>query len=132
LGTRASRARPAGGCSAPYGTAPDFDAFTPRVRLKVDASVSPRAPVLAQLMIQHPNSSGLAKDQITHLFIPPYFVRTVQITYAGRPILTAELDFSISENPNFRFYFQAGELKATVVDTKDRRIESSARVEISP
>jgi sulfur-oxidizing protein SoxY len=49
--------------------------------------------------------------------------------------LTAELDFTISENPNFRFYFQAaeaGELKATVVDTKDRRIESSARVEISP
>jgi sulfur-oxidizing protein SoxY len=125
----------AGGCSAPYGTAPDFDAFTPRARLKVDASVSPHEPVLAQLMIQHPNSSGLAKDQITHLFIPPYFVRTVQVTYAGRPILTAEVDFTISENPNFRFYFQAaeaGELKATVVDTKDRRIESSARVEIAP
>jgi sulfur-oxidizing protein SoxY len=126
----------AGGCSAPYGTAPDFDAFAPRARLKVvDASVSPREPVLAQLMIQHPNSSGLAKDQITHLFIPPYFVRTVEVTYAGRRVLTAEVDFTISENPNFRFYFraaEAGELKATVVDTKDRRIESSAEVEIAP
>jgi sulfur-oxidizing protein SoxY len=125
----------AGGCSAPYGTAPDFDAFTPRARLKVDASVSPREPVLAQLMIQHPNSSGLAKDQITHLFIPPYFVRTVEVTYAGRKVLTAEVDFTISENPNFRFYFRAGkagELKATVVDTKNRRVESSAQVEIAP
>jgi sulfur-oxidizing protein SoxY len=124
----------AGGCSAPYGTAPDFEAFTPRARLKVDASVSPREPVLAQLMIQHPNSSGLAKDQITHLFIPPYFVRTVEVTYAGRKVLTAEVDFTISENPNFRFYFQpseGGELKATVVDTKERRIESSAQVEIA-
>jgi len=125
----------AGGCSAPYGAAPDFDAFTPRARLKVEASVAPHEPVLAQLMIQHPNSSGLAQDQITHLFIPPYFVRTVEVTYAGRLILSAEVDFTISENPNFRFYFtptEAGELKAMVLDTKDRQIESSVRVELTP
>jgi len=124
----------AGGCSAPYGTAPDFDAFQPRARIKMDASVAPREPVLAQLMIQHPNSSGLAKDQMTQLFIPPYFVRTVEVTYAGQPIMTAEVDFTISENPNFRFYFvpkQAGELKATVVDTKDRAFVTSVQVEMA-
>ena len=123
----------AGGCSAPYGTAPDFDAFQPLARIKVDASVAPNEPVLAQLMIRHPNSSGLAKDQITHLFIPPSFVRTIEVTYADKPILTAEVDFTISENPNFRFYFvpkQAGELKAVVIDTKDRRLVSTTRVEL--
>lgn len=123
----------AGGCSAPYGTAPDFDAFSPRARIKVDASVTPNEPVLAQLMIQHPNSSGLAKDQLTHLFIPPYFVRTIEVTYAEKPILTAEVDFTISENPNFRFYFvpkEAGELKAVVTDTKERKIMSSVQVEL--
>ena len=91
--------------------------FEPRARIKTDASVAPHEPVLAQLMIQHPNSSGLAKDQMTQLFIPAYFVRTVEVTYADRPIMTAEVDFTISENPNFRFYFvpkEAGELKATV------------------
>jgi sulfur-oxidizing protein SoxY len=124
----------AGGCSAPYGTAPDFDAFEPRARIKMDASVAPREPVLAQLMIQHPNSSGLAKDQMTQLFIPAYFVRSVEVTYADQPIMTAEVDFTISENPNFRFYFvpkQAGELKATVVDTKDRAIVTSVQVELA-
>ena len=123
----------AGGCSAPYGTAPDFDAFQPRARIKMDASVVTREPVLAQLMIQHPNSSGLAKDQMTQLFIPPYFVRTVEVTYADQPIMTAEVDFTISENPNFRFYFvpkQAGELKATVMDTKDRTFVTSVHVEL--
>jgi sulfur-oxidizing protein SoxY len=123
----------AGGCSAPYGTAPDFDAYQPRARIKVDASVAPGEPVLAQLMIQHPNSSGLAKDQVTHLFIPPYFVRTVEVTYADKPIMTAEVDFTISENPNFRFYFmpkEAGELKAVIVDTKERQVVSSERVEL--
>src|SRR5262245_64426147 len=124
----------AGGCSAPYGTAPDFDAFQPRVRLKTEASAVSREPVLAQLMIQHPNSSGLAKDQMTQLFIPAYFVRTVEVTYAGQPIMTAEVDFTISENPNFRFYFvpsEAGELKATVADTKDRTFDASVQVELA-
>jgi sulfur-oxidizing protein SoxY len=123
----------AGGCSAPYGTAPDFDAFQPRMKLKVDASVVPGQPSLAQLMIQHPNSSGLAKDQMTQLYIPAYYVRRIEVTYAGRPILQAQVDFSISENPNFRFYFvprAAGELKAVVVDTKDRRLEGAVQVEL--
>jgi len=123
----------AGGCSAPYGTAPDFDAFTPRMKLKVDASVVPGQPSLAQLMIQHPNSSGLARDQMTQLYIPAYYVRKIEVSYAGRPILEAQVDFSISENPNFRFYFlprEPGELKAVVIDTKDRRIEGAVHVEL--
>ena len=124
----------AGGCSAPYGTAPDFDAFRPRLKLKLDASVAPGQPTLAQLMIQHPNSSGLARDQLTQLYIPAYYVRTIEVTYAGRPVMSAQVDFSISENPNFRFYFvprEAGDLKVVAVDTKERRIEGAVRVEVA-
>lgn len=125
----------AGGCSAPYGTAPDFDAFTPRIKLRLDASVAGGQPALAQLMVQHPNSSGLARDQMTQLYIPAYYVRTIDVTYGGKPIMSAEVDFSISENPNFRFYFVArdsGVLKAIVVDTKDREIQGAVRVEVAP
>jgi sulfur-oxidizing protein SoxY len=123
----------AGGCSAPYGTAPDFDAFKPRLKLRLDASVAAGEPTLAQLMIQHPNSSGLAKDQMTQLYIPAYYVRTINVTYADKLVMSAQVDFSISENPNFRFYFvprETGELKATVVDTKEREIEGTVRVEL--
>jgi sulfur-oxidizing protein SoxY len=121
----------AGGCSAPYATAPDFDAFRPRARLKVDASLESRAPVLAELMIQHPNSSGLARDQITHLFIPPYFVREIEVTCAGELVMSAQVDFTISQNPSFRFYLVPGgaaQLRARVVDTKDREFWSTAQV----
>ena len=124
----------AGGCSAPYGTAPDFDAYRPRLKLKLDASVAPGQPRLAQLMIQHPNSSGLARDQMTQLYIPAYYVRTIEVTYAGRLVMSAQVDFSISENPNFRFYFLArepGDLKAVAVDTKERHIEGALRVELT-
>jgi sulfur-oxidizing protein SoxY len=124
----------AGGCSAPYGTAPDFNAFVPRARFKVEASVAPNQPVLAQLMVHHPNSSGLAMDQLTRLTIPAYYVRSITVTYAGRPVLTADVNFSISENPNFRFYFlprEAGELKAVIVDTKERETQAQARIEVT-
>jgi len=123
----------AGGCSAPYGTAPDFDAFKPRLKLRLDASVAAGQPTLAQLMVQHPNSSGLGRDQLTQLYIPAYYVRSINITYAGKPIMSAEVDFSISENPNFRFYFVAregGELRAVVVDTKEREIEGVVQVDL--
>jgi sulfur-oxidizing protein SoxY len=124
----------AGGCSAPYATAPDFDAFKPRLKVRLDASVAPGQPNLVQLMIQHPNSSGLARDQLTQLFIPPYYVRSIEVTYAGQPVLSAQVDFSISENPNVRFYFvphETGELKVVAVDTKERRIEGTVQVEVS-
>jgi sulfur-oxidizing protein SoxY len=87
--------------------------------------------VLAQLMISHPNISGLAKDQVTHLYTPSYFIRKIDVSYAGKTVVTAEVDFSISENPNFRFYFVPrgeGELKAQAVDTKDLSFESKLMV----
>ena len=77
-------------------------------------------PVTAQLMVSHPNHSGLAMDQITRLYTPAYFVRSVKVSYAGKPVFTAEVDFSISENPYFRFYFvpnAPGEPKAEATDT---------------
>ncbi len=88
-------------------------------------------PTLAQLLINHPNASPLVKDQVTHLFQPAYYVRTINISYAGKQIMTADVDFSISENPNFRFYFTPngeGELRAEVVDTKDVKVESFVKI----
>ena len=44
------------------------------------------------------------------------------MNHAGKPVLSAEIDFSISENPNFRFYFVpdgGGQLEAKVVDNQD-------------
>jgi sulfur-oxidizing protein SoxY len=112
-----------GGCSAPAGKDQAAAlANVGRMKFRVEESVSLGKPTLAQLMISHPNNSGLAMDQVTRLYTPPYFVRKVTVTYAGRPVMSADVDFSISENPNFRFYFipsGEGELKAEVIDSKD-------------
>ena len=123
----------AGGCSAPPGKdAQSALATLGRMKFRVEAtpgaSSTAREPVLAQLMISHPNNSGLAMDQVSRLFTPAHFVRTVKISYAGQPVMSADVDFSISENPNFRFYFVPtgeGELKAEVIDSNDLRFETA-------
>ncbi|MCX8003526.1 MAG: quinoprotein dehydrogenase-associated SoxYZ-like carrier [Burkholderiaceae bacterium] len=122
-----------GGCSAPAGKdAALAKANLGRMRLRVQEAVEPGAPALAQLMISHPNDTGLAMDQVTRLYAPPHFVRRVEVTYEGVPVMIADVDFSISENPNFRFYFEpgdGGELRARVVDSQDLTFTASLRVE---
>ncbi len=122
--------RAAGGCSAPAGK--DMEAALARlgkVKFKLEGEVQQGKPTLAQVMVSHPNNSGMQMDQVTRLFVPPHYVRHVEVAYGGKVIMSADVDFSISENPNFRFYFlpQAGgsELTAKVVDSKDLTFSST-------
>jgi sulfur-oxidizing protein SoxY len=116
-----------GGCSAPAGG--DVQAALAslgKIRLRVDGDLKGREPVRAELVINHPNHSGLALDQFTRQFTPAHYVRKLDVTYAGKPVFSADLDFSISENPNFRFYFQPqeqAEMRISAVDTRDMRFE---------
>jgi sulfur-oxidizing protein SoxY len=125
-----------GGCSAPAGK--DLQEALARIgktRFRVEGDVSYGQPALAQLMVSHPNVSGLAKDQVTHLYEPAYYVRKVAVSYAGKPVMTADVDFTISENPNFRFYFVPqgpGELTAEIVDTKDKSFAGAVKVTAGP
>ncbi len=121
-----------GGCSAP--AAKDADAALARLgkmKLRVDENALAGTPVPAQLMISHPNYSGLQKDQVTGLYTPAYFVREITVRYSGKPVLTAETTFSLSENPSLRFYFiphGTGELTAQAIDTRDKRFSISQEV----
>jgi len=121
-----------GGCSAPAGKDQEAAlARLGRIKLRVATPLAYDQPNLAQLMISHPNNSGLAMDQLTRFTIPARFVRRVEVSYGGKRIMSADVDFTISENPNFRFYFVPhgdGELTAEVVDSHDVRFESSLAV----
>ncbi len=121
----------AGGCSAPPGKdAQAALATLGKMKFRVEPPATDGQPVLAQLMISHPNNSGLAMDQSTRLYTPSHFVREVRVTFDGQLVMSADVDFSISENPNFRFYFQPpgdGELRAEVVDSHDLHFATSLK-----
>lgn len=116
-----------GGCSAPAGS--DVEATLAsfgKIRLRVDGDLKGREPVRAEFMINHPNHSGLAMNQFTRQFTPAHYLRKVEVSYAGKPVFSADLDFSISENPNFRFYFQPqgqGEMRVSALDSRGMQFE---------
>lgn len=110
-----------GGCSAPIGT--DIEAAMARLgkmKFRFDsdkASIGQANPV--QLLVSHPNITGLQMDQISRMVKPAHYVDEVKVSFNGKPVLTAKTDIAISADPNFRFYFQptqAGELKAEIRD----------------
>lgn len=128
----ANYVKASGGCSAPAGKdALAAKANLGKMRLRVDEADDATKPARAQLMVSHPNDSGLAMDQITRTYATPHFVRRVEVRYANKPLLTADVDFSISENPNFRFYLlegDGGDLEAKVIDNQDLVFTTSIKL----
>ena len=125
-----------GGCSAP----PDKDpaaasASLGRMLLRVDGEARRGVPLLAQLSVSHPNDSGMVMNQATRQYTPAHYLRHLQIRHAGEAVLTADLDFAISENPNFRFWFvprRDGELTADIRDTRELRFQTALALQLQP
>jgi len=110
-----------GGCSAPVGANLDEAmARLGKMKFRLEGDVKVGEPTSVQLMISHPNITGMQMDQVTRFVKKAHFVKDVKVSFNGKPVLTAKTDIAISTDPNFRFYFvpdKAGELKVDVTDT---------------
>lgn len=109
-----------GGCSAPIGA--DLDEAMKRlgkVKFRLDEALQVGQPNHAQLMISHPNLTGMQMDQITRFIRKSHFIDQLKVSFNERPVLNAKIDIAVSADPNFRFYFvpdKPGELKAEFTD----------------
>lgn len=72
-----------------------------------------------QLMIRHPNNSGLQKDPLTQYFIPPHFIHKVSVSQGERQLFSMEGGISISEDPNFRFDYASDGKNGIRVEAAD-------------
>lgn len=114
--------RASGGCSAPAGK----DAAAAQARLG-KMQIRMRQPTLgeptqAQVIVSHPNYSGLQFDQQRRTYIPAHYVKKIDITYNDKMLLSVDAGISLSEDPSIRFSFtpeEHGTLKATIDDSKD-------------
>lgn len=105
-----------GGCAAPMAKDADL-ALANLGKMKMrwfGEGVADPSTATAQLMIRHPNNSGLQMDQLTRLYIPAHFVSNVTIRQGGALVLAMEGGISISEDPNFRFEFKSNGAPLTV------------------
>jgi len=125
-----------GGCSAPASSDQEL-AMARMGKMKLRQLGDWRQNELseAQFQVSHPNYSGFQQDQVTQLWIPAHYVRSIELSLGGREILRFDGDISISENPTFRFFVkpQGSEmLHARVVDSEDEVFEQSWPVQVEP
>lgn len=122
-----------GGCSAPASKDPGAAAQSlGKMKLVVYPPARPGGAARAQLLIRHPNVTGMAMDQLTRLYPQPHYVRKVEVRYREQPVMLAEVTFGIAENPSFHFNFRpadGGVLVARAEDTEDGHFEARAPVQ---
>ena len=113
-----------GGCSAPAGSNDEESTRNlGQMKLKLISDFAPGEPVQAQLMIRHPNFNGMQMDQLTRLYAPAHFIRTINITYDDQPVLRIESDIALSTDPVITFGFKPSrqaKLKVEVTDSKEQ------------
>jgi sulfur-oxidizing protein SoxY len=109
-----------GGCSAPASS--NADATRSALGQMKFRTFRPEASTLpeAQLMLRHPQNSGLQMDQLTRLYIPPFFIDTLKIWQGDDLVVAMDGGIAISEDPNLRFNYKpngAASFRVEAVDT---------------
>jgi sulfur-oxidizing protein SoxY len=110
----------AGGCSAPgLKDMSKAMAMLGKMKLKDASADAPAGLKRAQLLISHPNFSGMQFDQISRNYIPAHFVESIRVTHGGRAILTVEGNISLSEDPSIHFNYRPDPAGPIAVEVKD-------------
>ncbi len=108
-----------GGCSAPAASNADAAiSELGKMRFRTFHAEADALPE-AQLMLRHPQNSGLQMDQLTRLYIPPYFIDNLKIWQGDDLVLTMDGGISISEDPNIRFNYKPSGAASFRVEAAD-------------
>src|ERR1700750_73875 len=112
-----------GGCSAPAAkNAEEAKGRLGQMRFRqfAKASEGPASGAReAQIMVGHPNNSGLQMDQVTQLYIPAFFINELHLWQDASPVPSVERGISISEDPTIRFTYVANGAKHFRAEAKD-------------
>jgi sulfur-oxidizing protein SoxY len=125
-----------GGCSAP--ALKDHEQAIARLgkmKIKPITPFRPGEPNEVQVLISHPNYSGMQMDPLSRNWIPPHYVREIEVSYGDRTVLQVEGDISLSENPSIHFWFVPqgpGELRVRVVDSEEQEFSARTPLGASP
>jgi sulfur-oxidizing protein SoxY len=109
-----------GGCSAPAASNADATkSMLGQMKFRTFRAETDALPE-AQIMLRHPQNSGLQMDQLTRLYIPPFFIDNLKIWQGDSLVLTMDGGIAISEDPNIRFNYRpngAANFRVEAIDT---------------
>lgn len=118
--------RATGACSAPPPKSiTDSINNIGRMKIRNVGELEFEKPNLVQLKIKHPNITGMQPLKIGSRVMPPaHFVNKLKVVYGDKTIMTAQLTFSVSMDPSFRFFFtpeSEGQMTIEAADTKNNQ-----------
>ena len=123
-----------GGCSAPAASNADATkSVLGQMKFRTfrqDASATPEA----QIMLRHPQNSGLQMDQLTRLYIPPFFIEDLKIWQGDELMVEMDGGIAIAEDPNIRFNYKpngAASFRVEATDTSKHIFRDDWSVEKS-
>ena len=115
-----SYVKASGGCSAPAASNADATkSMLGQMKFRTFRAETDALPE-AQIMLRHPQNSGLQMDQLTRLYIPPFFIDNLKIWQGDNLVLTMDGGIAISEDPNIRFNYRpngAAYFRVEAIDT---------------
>ena len=132
-----------GGCSAPAGKNAGIDPLLGKMKFKLDKyknsfkdadgkrtfRVELDQPNLLKVQVRHPNESAMASDLDADA--SPNFIQKIRLGFDEKELISAEVNFSISDNPAFMFHFapeHQGELSFSIRDTHENQYVDSVSV----
>ena len=123
-----------GGCSAPASS--NSDATRTLLGQMKFRTFRPESDALpeAQIMLRHPQNSGLQMDQLTRLYVPPFFVDNLKIWQGDDLVVAMEGGIAISEDPNIRFNYRpngAAGFRVEAIDTSKHLFKDEWSIEKS-
>jgi sulfur-oxidizing protein SoxY len=126
-----------GGCSAPIGkNAEEARANLGQMKFRQFAATRIDGPAStlreAQIMIRHPNDTGMQRDLQTLGYPPAFFIRETRVWQGDELVLSMDGGISISEDPSIRFNYQpngAAQFRVEAVDSDGDVFKSEWPVE---
>ncbi|PPC87048.1 MAG: quinoprotein dehydrogenase-associated SoxYZ-like carrier [Hyphomicrobium sp.] len=124
-----------GGCSAPASKDVE-QALADLGKAQMKVFKSDRHPAHwrdGQIMIRHPNTTGMQMNAKSGDYTPARFIKTIEAKRGNEFLFRMEGGISLSEDPNIRFTFGAGDdapLSFEAVDTEGLHV--SARTTFDP
>jgi sulfur-oxidizing protein SoxY len=123
-----------GGCSAPASSNSDATkAMLGQMKFRAFRPESDTLPE-AQIMLRHPQNSGLQMDQVTRLYVPPFFIENLTIWQGDDLVVAMDGGIAISEDPNIRFNYKpngAASFHTEAIDTSKNLFKDEWSIEKS-
>ena len=116
--------RAAGGCGgAVENDESAIRASAGKIKMNVEHPAQFGTPVATTFNIRHVMRTGLQRDLVSQGYVPAFYIKKVEFTYEGKPVMTVDVGVGTAEDPYMKFNFipdAPGKLEVIATDNEGK------------